>query len=158
MDDEEETQLLRDIESGELSIKHVLEKKESEFNNYATSKSVSQEFLNTSSIQAQIAMIIGLFAARNIAESPLTGFEITLLVAISVSLALQFVLFILLIILARSTTERVSRNCTATSINNTVTSLSGFGLIINLIISVVSTQTLRSYAIAFAKMLTDIVT
>jgi len=141
---DENTALLRDVESGKLNVKYLLEKKESDFNNYATSKSVSQEFLNTSSIQAQIAMLVGLFASRTHSETPLNGFEIALIVLIGVSLLLQFVIFVLLVVLAKSTTEKVSRNCTATNINNTVTSLSGLGLIVNLIISVVSIQTLKS--------------
>jgi hypothetical protein len=57
----------------------ALQQKENDFNTYATSKSVSQEFLDASNIQAQIALLIGMFASRE-SSLPLNGFEITLTV------------------------------------------------------------------------------
>ena len=123
----------------------ILEREREKFNTYATSKSVSQELLNTSTIQAQIGMIIGLFATRDL-NTNLHAFEITLLALVCASLVLQFVIFTLLVILARATDTKIAKsgrcvNVKTTSVNNTVTTLSGLGLILNISITAVALQT-----------------
>ena len=110
--------------------------KEQDFNTYATSKSVSQNLLNMTSISNLITLLVLLFSSVD--GGKLTGFQITLIVLISLSLSLQFIIFILLVVLANAKTERVTRSCTATSLNNTVTSLTGLLLIISTGITAVS--------------------
>lgn len=123
-------------------VEFLLDKKESDFNSYATSKSVSQEFLNTGTIQAEISLIVGLFASRD-NSLPLRGFEIALITMVSLSLVIQFIMFILLFVLAAAKKEQISKRCTATMINSLVTSLSGLSLIINIVVSVVSVEAMK---------------
>ena len=109
-------------------------------NSYTTSKSVSQEMLNTSSIQYQIGLLISMFATRDNTIG-LSGFETTLLVFVAISLTSQFIMFVLLVLLAKTTTTmHVTRKCSVTSINNWVTTLSGLSLIINIIITMLAIE------------------
>ena len=135
-----------DTQRGTIPItshKLAIQQKESKFNTYATSKSYSQEFLNTSNIQYQIGLIIALFSVRDNTQV-LSGFEITLIVLVAISLSIQFIMVILLAMLARSTTEKCTTTCTTTSINSIVTILSGLSLILNITITVVSVETTKS--------------
>jgi Ninjurin len=138
---------MEDIEQGERALSRgeqqlLLEKKENDFNAYATSKSVSQTFLDSSNIQAQIALLVALFATRDNAI-PLRGFEITLVTLIAASLVIQFLMFIMLFLLAASKDERMKGGCTATALNSLVTALSGLALILNIVVSVVSVETMK---------------
>lgn len=127
------------LERGELIPvdQHKAEIKEldSTFNTYATSKSVSQMSLNTSSIQSLIYIFVLLLSTPG---GILTGFQIALLIFIPTSLILQFVIFVLLIILAKSSSEQITKNCTATSMNSTVTALSGLLVIVTAAITIIS--------------------
>ena len=109
--------------------------KDHEWNSYATSKSVSQEFLNVTSIGSQITLLVMLFATTG---GDLTGFQISLVVLIASSLSLQFVIFVLLVVLVQAKKEEIGRSCTATSINGVVTSLTGLLMIISVAITAVS--------------------
>jgi len=113
----------------------------SKFNAYATSKSVSQEFLNTSSIQAKIALLVGIFSAKD-NTIPLTDFEIGLIVVIAFSLCIQFIIFILLVLLAKTDTDKVYGTVDTKSVNDAVTILSGLALINDIIISIISIEVL----------------
>jgi len=124
-----------------------LERQKDKFNTYASHKSVSQELLNTSIIQGQIGLIIGLFvlkASATTAEGKiLNAFEIALLVLIAVSLLIRFTMFVLIIIMLRTSRTQVSKKvttCTVTEINNTVMSLSGLTLILDIAITTIAVQ------------------
>lgn len=110
----------------------IVDKLQSDENVYATSKSTSQTLLNTSVFQAQIFQLV------SIAQNPLTNWTIALIVFICLSLCLQFVIFVLLTLLAKSKTEQVTKDCTATAINNLVTSLTGVLLIVTISISAIT--------------------
>jgi threonine/homoserine/homoserine lactone efflux protein len=107
------------------------------WNTYATSKSVSQNFLNTTTIASQITLMVLLFESTN---GSYTGFQITLIVLIILSLLLQLIVFILLVVLAQSKKEQVTNNVTSIRLNNVVTCLTGILLIINIGISAVSSN------------------
>ncbi len=116
----------------------ALSAKENDFDHYATSKSVSQTMLNTSSIQSLLVILVSVFKDGSVA---LTHYQIALVVLIAVSLSLQFTIFVLLVILAKTRKEQfegLCRGCTTTSMNSTVTSLTGLLLIITSAISIVS--------------------
>lgn len=124
---------------GQMLLEHERDK----FNTYASNKSVSQGLLNTSMIQAHIGILVSLFALRRY-NTPLNGFEITTITLICCSLVLQFVIFCILVLLMKTTRDTATRSCTATMLNNAVTSLSGLGLILNIAItttSVINTDT-----------------
>ena len=110
--------------------------RESEFDHYATSKSVSQTMLNTTSIQTQIVILVSIFSGG---VASLSGSQISLVVLISISLSLQFIIFVLLVVLAksRSVTDSLG-SFSIESINATVTSLSGLLLIVTSAISVLA--------------------
>ena len=113
--------------------KSTLKDLDSKHNNYSTSKSVSQISLNTTTIQTQIYIFVLLLSM------PITnGFQITLLIFIPASLILQFTIFVLLIILAKSSKEKVTKKYSATTINSFVTALSGLLVIITSLITIVS--------------------
>ena len=117
------------IEAHEAVLKDVDNKN----NLYATSKSVSQISLNTTTIQSQIYIFALLLS------SPIVnGFQITLLIFIPLSLIVQFTIYILLIILAKTSSEQATKSYTATSINSFVTALSGGLVIITSFITIFS--------------------
>ena len=69
-----------------------------------------------------------------------TGFQIALLVFICMSFLLQVLIFILLVILSKSTKENVGKNCTTTSINAWVTALTGVSTIVTIVITALGVQ------------------
>ena len=117
----------------------LLELERDKFNTYATSKSVSQNLLNTAVITQYVGIMINLFKIRN-ASSGFTGFQIALLVFICFSFTLQALIFVLLVILSKSTREKVGRCCTTTTINAWVTTLTGLSTIITIVITTLSVQ------------------
>lgn len=121
-----------------MRIQAKFQQNEADWNSYATSKSVSQTFLNTTSITSQISLLVILLASVDETGKNLNGFQIALVVLISLSLALQFLIFVFLVILAKSKEEKIGRSCTATGMNSLVTSLTGLLLIISSAITAVS--------------------
>lgn len=122
-----------DDERGVISIsKHnmLLKDKESDFNTYATNKSVSQSVLNFSTFQQQIAFIISLFVGKN---TPISGLEITFIVFVGISIVIEIIMFILISLLAKTKTEQCTKKYTATSINNGVTILTFLNAIANFV-------------------------
>jgi hypothetical protein len=110
---------------------------EQDANTYASHKSVSQNLMNTSIIQGNIGMLIFVYA--NDKED--AGFGKALITLISISLALQFVIFILLTILFHVKQHyQIHRRITAVGMNSLVTALSGFVLIVNIAITAVSLE------------------
>lgn len=107
----------------EMEVEH----KTNDFNHYSTSKSVSQNMLNISTIQGHISIMVNLFATAQISSSGnivLSGFQIALIVLIGISLILQFLIFIFLVLLAKSKTDNVNlgaKSCTTSDLNSTVT-------------------------------------
>jgi Ninjurin len=110
--------------------KLVLQQKENTFNTYATNKSYSQNLLNASTFQQQIGFIIGMFVGRSSTISPI---DIIFISFVGVSIIIECFLFLLMSMLAKATTEQVTKNCTATMINNIVTMLSLISMICNFV-------------------------
>ena len=109
----------------------ILEKT-TKFDHYATSKSVSQTMLDMSAIQSLLVILIKTF------KTSLSGYEIATIVFCCVALVLQFIIFVLLVVLAKSRKEQISKTCTTTSINTLVTSLSGLLVIVTSAISILA--------------------
>ena len=124
------------MEKGNISVKDhqaALQALDAKNNTYATTKSVSQITLNTSVIQAQIYMLVLILA-----DAQSNGFKISLLVLIPVALILEFAIYVMLITLALTDTEQVTKKITATRLNGWTTSLSGLLLIITSAITIIS--------------------
>lgn len=124
----------------ETELKARLEAQALDNNDYATKKSVAQNHLNISGIMQLISLFLAVFSNGY----PLKAAQITLIVLICLSISLQFTIFVLVTVLANSKTEQLSTNrkcqgCTATSVNNLVTSLSGLLMIITAGVTSVST-------------------
>ena len=97
----------------------IISKIKDDDNNYATSKSNSQNLLNLSVVQSQISLLV------SVVSGPLTGWGKALISLISMALFLQLIIFFLLIILAKTKEEKIGTKFTATGINAFVTALSG---------------------------------
>ncbi len=106
-------------------------------NTYASHKSVSQNLLNTSVIQGNIGLLVFVYAN----DKDDNGFGKALITLISISLALQFIIFILLTILFHVRQNyQMHRNITAVGMNSVVTALSGITLVVNIAITAVSLE------------------
>jgi hypothetical protein len=110
----------------------VISKIKDNDNNYATSKSTSQSLLNLSVVQSQISLLV------NVIAGPLNGWAKSLVTLLSLSLILQLIIFVLLIILAKTKEEKIGTKFTATGINAFVTALSGVLLMTTSAITAVS--------------------
>jgi len=122
-----------DDERGVIPVsthKLLIQQQESTFNAYATNKSYSQNLLNASTFQQQIGFIIGMFVGRSMAISAI---DIVFISFVGASIILEMFLFVLMSMLAKATTEQVTKNCTATMINNVVTMLSLISMICNFV-------------------------
>lgn len=122
-----------DDERGVIPVsthKLLLQQQESTFNAYATNKSYSQNLLNASTFQQQIAFIIGMFVGKT---TNITPIDIVFIAFVSASIILEMILFVLMSMLAKATSEQVTKNCTATMINNIVTMLSLISMICNFV-------------------------
>lgn len=107
----------------------ALEKRENEFNTYATSKTYQEGMLNTSLIQSQIGLIVSVISSG--INGTFSGFQIALMVLLSISISLQFLIYVLLAMLAKSKKiDSTKKRCNVASINVAVTSLSGLLLIV----------------------------
>lgn len=129
----------RELETRELK---------SEFNSYATSKSVSQSMLNVSTIQGLLVIMVNTF---HFYGTDLGGFQIGLIVLICLSITLQFIIFVLLVVLAKATdtTGKI------VSYNMAVTSLSGLLLIVTSAISILAIYVPTSTPAAIAGNITQ---
>ncbi len=112
-------------------VEHKLLLKDMENNDYATKKSNTQNNLNISGIMQLISLLLAVLSVG----IPFKNAQIALIVLVCVSISLQFLVFVLVTILANSKTEELSAlkkcSCTATMVNDLVMSLSGLLLIIN---------------------------
>lgn len=106
---------MEEAQNHELELERINNKN----NTYATSKSVSQNLINTAAILLLINTLITV-----VNNSNLNGNAIALIVFIGLSICVQIVMFILLVILAKSSEEQIGK-FTATGINVMVTVLSG---------------------------------
>jgi len=88
--------------------------------------------LNISTIQGLIVTMVNMF---NIYGSNLGGMQIGLIVLIVTSILLQFVIFVLLVVLAKSKAINTKK---LTDMNSAVTSLSGLLLIVTSAISILA--------------------
>ena len=111
----------------------ILDKKDQDHNAYSTSKSYSQNILNTAVMQSQIFTLVNLSAAYT-GKGP----EIALISLLAISLGLQLLIFILLVLLAKAKQEQLTQSITATDLNAFITSLTFFLLIITTAITGVS--------------------
>lgn len=135
--------LNREIETVRKEAEDQAKETEHKFDAYATSKSVSQGMLNTASIQSLITQLVNIFIANTVNGAastmrPLNHFQIALVSLIGLSLLVQFLVFVLLVILAASRSKQVTETITTTCLNSTVTMLSGVLLIISSAISILS--------------------
>lgn len=124
----------------EAQLQARLKIQDQDNNDYATKKSIQNNQLNISGIMYLISLFLAVFSIG----TPFKADQIALIVLICISISLQFLLFTLVTILANSKTEQLStrpgcRGCTATSVNNLVTSLSGLLMIITAAITSLST-------------------
>lgn len=115
----------------------LLDMERSNSNTYATKKSVQAGLLNTSVIQSQIGILVNIFYLKP-HDMALGGFAISTIVLIGVSICLQLLLYCLITLLMKSTTEQVTKHFTATTINDIVTFLTGLSLILNIAITYTS--------------------
>lgn len=139
--------LTLDVKTSEKAVpfdihKTIIDKVKADDNTYATSKSVSQNMLNISVIQTQILQMVNILQ-----YSTMNTWNIMLIVLLSNSLVLQFIIFTLLVLLAKSTTEQVTKYCMATGMNSLVTTLSGLLLIITSAITIISRSLGSSFLI-----------
>ena len=104
---------------------------------YSSNKSVSQNLFNTSIIQGNIGLLVFVYASDRDDD----GFGKALIALISISLSLQFVIFIILTILLHvKQNYQMHRKITAVGMNSLVTALSGITLVVNIAITVVSLE------------------
>lgn len=110
-----------------------------DINSYATSKSYSQAHLNTANLSMIITIMVNILIYHT--GVTLSGAKIGLLVLCGTALVLQFIIFLLLTILASSSTNKITSKgceCTAVGINSTVTFLTGLLLVNTLTISIMN--------------------
>jgi hypothetical protein len=111
----------------------VVKKIQTDANEYSTTKSYGEISLDLSVIQMQVFQLVNLAYYVT-----LGGGEIALVVLLCLSLCLQFLIGTLLVLLAKSKTEKVTRCCMATGTNSMVTILTWLLLIIGFAISAVT--------------------
>ena len=112
----------------------ILSEQDTKNNAYSSSKSIGQTFLNGSLIQSQISTIVLLIFS----SIPLNSAKIAMLVLLSLSITLQFVIAVFVIILYKSNKEQIYGKLTTTKLNTTVTSLTQLLLIFTMAITAVS--------------------
>lgn len=83
--------------------------------------------------------IFTMFSAGNF-----NGFAVALLFFLFGSIVFQVVIFILLVVLAKTTRDNPDERCSATSINIWVTALSGISVIVTITITTLSQQVLTA--------------
>jgi hypothetical protein len=103
-------------------------------NAYSSTKSIGQNFLDIGIITLHIQYLVSLFAN----DGGLSGFGITLLVLISIALASQILIFVFVSALYKTSGEKVTKNCSATVLNNFVTILTAISLILNIAIAIIA--------------------
>ena len=133
----------------EVAKELEIEKLNNDHNNYATSKSNSQNLINSSLVISLINTMIGIIATGNF-----NGWKTATIVFICLSIGIQVVMFAMLVTLAKANTEKIGRSCTATRINTWVTILSGLLPIVSatiLALDQVSTFTSTNYEIISIK-------
>jgi hypothetical protein len=114
--------------------------KENQHNLYSSTKSVGQNFLNLGIITGYIQILVDI-VGRNPSVSTLGGFDLTLIVLISLSMVNQVVIFVFVSMLYASSTEQVTKNLSATTLNNLVTCLTAISLIGNIAIATIAAKT-----------------
>jgi uncharacterized membrane protein YdbT with pleckstrin-like domain len=105
------------------------EKENSDFNSYASTKSVSQELLNATSIQYLIGLLVSIFTTKT---QPYNGITIAAIVAIIFSLVLQLGVLLLIALIYKETKLE-----TAKPKNNLATTLSLIVLIANICVTAI---------------------
>lgn len=91
--------------------------------------------LNVSTIQGLLVTLVNMFYQNKKLGTAFTGFQIALIVLIAISISLQFIIFVLLVILAKAK----EANQKISDMNTTVTTLSGLLLIVTSAISIIAT-------------------
>ena len=136
IEEEDVDVFIRELENGNIgksfAIKAAIEQERMKSNTYSSTKSVAQNFLDLALVARMIQTLVAVFSTDN---KPLTGLEISLIVVVCIGLALQILLLVFISILHKTTGDKISRNCTAVDMNNTITSLSAIALVINIAIT-----------------------
>lgn len=122
--------MLRIMKSNDLDMQR--ERDMSEFNSYASTKSVSQELLNTTTIQFLIGTLVSLFVSQ---RQPYSGIAIAAMVVVSLCLTLQVIVFILIALIYKETNLE-----SAKAKNSLVTTLSTVVLITNIAVTVITSR------------------
>jgi hypothetical protein len=112
----------------------IVSEKETAFNSYATTKSVSQNFLNITAIQSMITILVRIYSSGGILNDLIRS----LVILVSLNIFLQFIVFSSLVILAKSRSVEVMPGVTATGLNDFITITTGLILIINSAITIIS--------------------
>lgn len=102
-------------------------------NLYSSTKSIGQQFLNISVITNYIQILVNIFA---IPITSINRFDIALIILISLSMINQGLIFIIVTVLYKGTNEQITQNCTATMLNNLVTTLTAVTVVLNIPITV----------------------
>ena len=102
-------------------------------NLYSSTKSIGQQFLNISVITNYIQILVNIFS---LPVELISRFDIALIILISISMINQGFIFIIVTVLYKATNERISQNCTATMLNNLVTTLTAVTVVLNIPITV----------------------
>ncbi len=107
-----------------------------DWDSYTTSKSFAQSNLNLTAIGAQISLLLEVFN-RNL----LTGYQIGLIVLVSISLSFQLFIFAMVATLAAAKGNTIGRwklHCHIVAANSMITFLTGCVLVLALAISGIS--------------------
>ena len=96
--------------------KAVVQKLQTDGNDYSTTKSYGELGLDLNGIRMQIIQLVNI-----IAYSTFRGSDITLIVFLSISLCLQFIVGMLLLCLIPNKSAKVTRKCSASGMNIMVT-------------------------------------
>jgi hypothetical protein len=113
--------------------KAVVQKIQTDSNDYSTTKSYGGIGLDLNIIQMQVFQLVALAN-----YTALGGNEIALVILLCLSLSVQFLIGIFLVILAKSKTEQVTKYCMATGMNSLVTIFTWLLLILGFAISAVT--------------------
>ncbi|XP_048463975.1 ninjurin-2-like [Rhincodon typus] len=109
------------------------------FNGYATLKSVAECMLDVTLLMSNTTQLVGVLE-----QGPEFKYYIPLIILISLSLALQIVIFFLLVFSAKTNVNEVDNQQTLSKCNKITIILVGAILLINVVITSLDTQKINS--------------
>lgn len=131
--DDDKSALQNQLQNQTMQIQQL----NADHNTYSSTKSVGQQFLNTAVITNYIQLFIAILGRTPLT---LTSFDISAIVVICVAISIQALIFVLVSVLYAAKSENVTKNCTATSLNNFVTLLTFITTILNIVITALSSK------------------